>query len=272
MLIKCDECKHDVSDQAKTCPHCGAPIAKPFANAKKQLIEYYGRIQLPDGFQRVWYGRISPFLQYVFGVTSLVCIVIGLYSIFQLIINLGDDDDSLIRLIYCVCIIGIIVLFAFLTRKRKLSLYMPMEEFLEVALEEIKRKQSHFPDRERSYNKVTIPDCDPTTSEHVHRILMDELILKTAMLAWEDKPLSIPELGNDFIYERDVAPYVEYLLFHKTSSVPLTVPDGVEVKDVLIGLLAQIRDYEELVNELTDNQLKNGEYIKRLTKIVSSPE
>jgi len=25
-LIKCSECGHDVSDKAKTCPHCGAPV------------------------------------------------------------------------------------------------------------------------------------------------------------------------------------------------------------------------------------------------------
>lgn len=28
MLISCSECKHDVSDQATSCPHCGHPIQK----------------------------------------------------------------------------------------------------------------------------------------------------------------------------------------------------------------------------------------------------
>lgn len=73
--------------------------------------------------------------------------------------------------------------------KRKLNSYMPMEDFLEVALDEIREKQSRYPERPRIYNKVTLPDCEPTTSEQVHRALMDELILKSAMLVWEGKPL-----------------------------------------------------------------------------------
>jgi len=28
MLIKCDECEHQVSDKATACPNCGAPIAQ----------------------------------------------------------------------------------------------------------------------------------------------------------------------------------------------------------------------------------------------------
>lgn len=33
-LIKCDECKKEVSDKAITCPHCGAPVIVPTAVAK----------------------------------------------------------------------------------------------------------------------------------------------------------------------------------------------------------------------------------------------
>jgi hypothetical protein len=272
MLIKCNECKHDVSDQARACPHCGAPIAQPFANAKKQLIEYYGRIQLPDGFQRVWYGRILPLLQYILGLVVLVSIVVGLYSFVQLIISGGDDEDSLVRLIYCICIIAIIWLVGYFAPKRKLNPHMPMEDYLDVALDHIREKQSHYPGRTRIYNKVTIPDCEPTTSEHVHRIMMDEIIIKNALLAWEGKSPSIPELVNGFIYERDVAPYVDYLLLEKTASYPLKASDGVDLKYMLQMLLEPLREYEELMNELTDKQLKDGEYIRRITKIIYSPQ
>ncbi len=30
-LIKCPECKNQVSDKAVTCPHCGFPIAQTLA-------------------------------------------------------------------------------------------------------------------------------------------------------------------------------------------------------------------------------------------------
>ena len=271
MLIKCTECKHDVSDQARTCPHCGAPIAKPFANAKKQLIEYYGRIHLPDGFHKVWHGRIFPLLRYFLGLAIIICIVVGLYSLFQVIISAGDDEDSLVRLIFCVIFIAIIWIVGFIAPKRKLNSYMPMEDFLEVALDDIREKQSRYPERPRIYNKVTLPDCEPTTSEQVHRALMDELILKSAMLAWEGKPPSVPELGKDFIYERDVAPYVDYLLFHKNSSHPINTEE-VDLKYMLHMLLVPLRNYEELMNELADKRLKGDEYIQRLTRIVSAPE
>lgn len=26
MVLKCKECEKEVSDKAKTCPHCGAPV------------------------------------------------------------------------------------------------------------------------------------------------------------------------------------------------------------------------------------------------------
>lgn len=28
-LLKCPECKHDVSDKATACPHCGYPMNSP---------------------------------------------------------------------------------------------------------------------------------------------------------------------------------------------------------------------------------------------------
>jgi hypothetical protein len=102
--------------------------------------------------------------------------------------------------------------------------------------------------------------------------MMDEIIIKNALLAWEGKSPSIPELVNGFIYERDVAPYVDYLLLEKTASYPLKASDGVDLKYMLQMLLEPLREYEELMNELTDKQLKDGEYIRRITKIIYSPQ
>jgi hypothetical protein len=34
-IIACSECAHEVSNQAATCPHCGAPIAAPAAHPKR---------------------------------------------------------------------------------------------------------------------------------------------------------------------------------------------------------------------------------------------
>ena len=50
-LINCPECGHQVSDQAKTCPHCGIEIAGKFTaplTDKPQLQ------QRPSGRKRSW--------------------------------------------------------------------------------------------------------------------------------------------------------------------------------------------------------------------------
>jgi len=36
MLIKCPECKKDMSDKAEKCPHCGYPLKKKDKNESKQ--------------------------------------------------------------------------------------------------------------------------------------------------------------------------------------------------------------------------------------------
>ena len=37
-LIKCPECGHDVSSEAKNCPNCGYPIAEKISASKQQTI------------------------------------------------------------------------------------------------------------------------------------------------------------------------------------------------------------------------------------------
>lgn len=43
-LIKCKECNKDISDQAKSCPHCGAPNQNfiPTKNQEKEKKKYKG--------------------------------------------------------------------------------------------------------------------------------------------------------------------------------------------------------------------------------------
>ena len=35
-LINCPECNHEISDQAKACPHCGCPVKKKVTRADEQ--------------------------------------------------------------------------------------------------------------------------------------------------------------------------------------------------------------------------------------------
>lgn len=37
-LIRCSECKHEVSDQAQNCPHCGVSISKKGSTKKNQAV------------------------------------------------------------------------------------------------------------------------------------------------------------------------------------------------------------------------------------------
>ena len=47
-LPKCPECKHDVSDKAAACPHCGYPISSP--TSTKPRIRNGKPTKLPNGF------------------------------------------------------------------------------------------------------------------------------------------------------------------------------------------------------------------------------
>lgn len=47
MLTKCPECQLQVSDQAKTCPHCGYPLK---GETKKKRRSSSKRMKLPNGF------------------------------------------------------------------------------------------------------------------------------------------------------------------------------------------------------------------------------
>jgi len=39
-LIKCHECQGQVSDHARTCPHCGAPVIATIKRGKKQELQW----------------------------------------------------------------------------------------------------------------------------------------------------------------------------------------------------------------------------------------
>lgn len=50
MLITCPECKTEVSDLARSCPHCGYPLASQSRQKNKSLRK---RRRLPNGFGQI---------------------------------------------------------------------------------------------------------------------------------------------------------------------------------------------------------------------------
>lgn len=55
MLIKCPECDLQVSDKAKTCPHCGFPIVQPTITRPETPKNAYRakKLKLPNGFGQI---------------------------------------------------------------------------------------------------------------------------------------------------------------------------------------------------------------------------
>ena len=51
-LLKCPECKHDVSDKAAACPHCGYPINSP--TSTKPRIRNGKPTKLPNGYGTIY--------------------------------------------------------------------------------------------------------------------------------------------------------------------------------------------------------------------------
>lgn len=51
-LLKCPECKHDVSDKASACPHCGYPINSP--TSTKPRIRNGKPTKLPNGYGTIY--------------------------------------------------------------------------------------------------------------------------------------------------------------------------------------------------------------------------
>ena len=61
-LLKCPECKHDVSDKASACPHCGYPISSP--TSTKPRIRNGKPTKLPNGYGTIYKlpgKRTKPF-------------------------------------------------------------------------------------------------------------------------------------------------------------------------------------------------------------------
>ena len=51
MLINCEECNHQISDQAYQCPHCGYPLKHPPKNTTRGKSRK--RKRLPNGFGQI---------------------------------------------------------------------------------------------------------------------------------------------------------------------------------------------------------------------------
>ena len=147
---------------------------------------------------------------------------------------------------------------------------MPMSRFLEQALANVQEAQDHYPQRQRSYNKINLPGSGITTAEKLHRQMMDVIILRNALLAWKGEPINRPELGDGFIYERDISPYTDYLLSIKSMLKPVDLSEESAVHSILRTYLNKFRDFEALNYEVEDKVLTDiSEHDLRLARILS---
>jgi hypothetical protein len=55
-LIACPECQKEISDTAATCPHCGAPKAKPNGGRGHWVLWTIATVVAVLGFM-AWYGN-----------------------------------------------------------------------------------------------------------------------------------------------------------------------------------------------------------------------
>lgn len=76
-LINCPECKKEVSDAAKNCPHCGYPINQQKAEVVAEVID----IALPDP------TPLGPIEKHVG--RGIVLIVIGIFALVLGLVTIG---------------------------------------------------------------------------------------------------------------------------------------------------------------------------------------
>ena len=266
MIITCSECKKEVSDKAKSCPHCGAPIN----STVKQISNTVRSIASSKTTQRAIHGSIIPGLITVLAPITLICVGLAILAFIVVISTGAEDQEAIGALILFGPLSIVLIVILNLIDRRKPNPHMRGKDYLDAALSQIQRKQSHFPKRKRSHNTVRIPNHEITTSENMIRTMTDEIIIKNALLEWTGAPSDIPHLGDSFIYERDVSPYVEYLMAFKTSEEGASLSDRDEILKLLRCHLNPLRDYEAIQNEISDGVLKDtGEYNRRIAGILS---
>jgi len=266
MIITCAECNKEVSDKAKSCPHCGVPIN----STVKQISKTVRNIASSKATQHAIHGNIIPGLITILAPITLLCVGLAILALIVVIFTLGEDQESLGALILFGPLSIVLIVILNLTDRRKPNPHMRGKDFLDAALSQIQRKQHHFPERKRSHSTVRIPGHENTTSENLFRAMMDEIIIKNALFAWTGAPPEVPPLGDSFIYERDVSPYVEYLMALKTSGEGTALPDRNGIPNLLRCHLNLLRDYEAIQNDISDGILKDtGEYNRRIAALLS---
>ena len=110
MLIKCPECGKEVSSEAKTCIHCGYPIAKFIAQKeeelRKQKVEAEDR-NMPKRQPKVY--NVFCVIQYISIIVLLITLLI--FGIVGLASN-GEPfegDVAYVSVFLLIEIIGIII-------------------------------------------------------------------------------------------------------------------------------------------------------------------
>ncbi|MBD5495437.1 MAG: tyrosine-type recombinase/integrase [Lachnospiraceae bacterium] len=104
-LLKCPECKHDVSDKATTCPHCGYPMNSP--TSSKPRIRNGKPTKLPNGYGTIYKlpgKRSKPFravktdkwvLDSITGKSKQIRFTIGYYATREeAMIALADYNEN----------------------------------------------------------------------------------------------------------------------------------------------------------------------------------
>lgn len=78
-MIKCPECSHDVSDKAKTCPHCGFAVAdnRPNGDIRIKLTcirNHSQKVIILSTKGVLWEGRTGQIAEFYLDTPSDVCI------------------------------------------------------------------------------------------------------------------------------------------------------------------------------------------------------
>lgn len=86
-LIKCSECGKDVSDLAKSCPNCGAPILKYTNDAESNFTEEHLNHSVDEGKNNT---KITRKKHSTLSIVAFVLSFLGYFSVIGLIIAIVD--------------------------------------------------------------------------------------------------------------------------------------------------------------------------------------
>lgn len=86
-LIKCSECGKEVSDLAKTCPNCGAPIFKYVSSTESNFTEDHPSYNVEDGKNNTAVMRKK---HSTLSIVAFVLSFLGYFSVIGLIVAIVD--------------------------------------------------------------------------------------------------------------------------------------------------------------------------------------